>query len=337
MNRKASSFSTIGWIIRIITIILLIFIAFHLAQAAPTVTVIEAENMTAIGPGGNRAAPDGWVLLGAGALKTNVDFKTTSPQLEIIARGDYAGAAWPKMEVKIAGVLYDTLVIDSATWKTFSVSAEIIPGPLIEVTFSFINDFYEGTPETDRNLYIDKATFIEAVIPTHQVTLMWDPNKEDDLEGYKIHYGETSRKNTIGAIAVWCLTHEPDNSDCYDEWTKICTEPDAKGFAVILPGETTQALLAPVVDPACHPMLYSYDTVVDVKNVTQFTVTGLEEGKVYYFAATVYNTAKTTSAFSKELTHRVDIDADPPANPGGVTRRIEGLSDTVKGKSEEIK
>ena len=61
-----------------------------------------------------------------------------------------------------------------------------------------------------------------------------------------------------------------------------------------------------------------YDHVIDVKNVTQYTVNdlALEQGKTYYFAATAYDESNNESEFSNELV--VTIDNEPPAAPGNV-------------------
>ena len=45
-----------------------------------------------------------------------------------------------------------------------------------------------------------------------------------------------------------------------------------------------------------------YDYVIDVGNVTQYTVTSLESEKRYYFAVTAYDTSENESSFSEEVT-----------------------------------
>jgi hypothetical protein len=49
----------------------------------------------------------------------------------------------------------------------------------------------------------------------------------------------------------------------------------------------------------------NYGTPVDVGNVEQHTLTGLEEGKTYFLAATAYDLDGNESAFSDELVHNV--------------------------------
>ena len=50
-------------------------------------------------------------------------------------------------------------------------------------------------------------------------------------------------------------------------------------------------------------MFYGYDTVIEVGNVLEYTIKGLEEGVTYFLAATAYETDDNKSAFSKELVH----------------------------------
>jgi hypothetical protein len=48
----------------------------------------------------------------------------------------------------------------------------------------------------------------------------------------------------------------------------------------------------------------SYETVVDVGNQTQFTLTGLQASRTYYIAATAYNSAGMESGYSNEVVFR---------------------------------
>jgi len=136
-----------------------------------------------------------------------------------------------------------------------------------------------------------------AIAGDRSVTLAWDANTEENLAGYKIYYGKDSRITTsYGFMQKWCDEKEPTRLDkCLEEWRAICKDSE---------------------DQACHSMLFTYDTVVDVKNVTEYTLTGFNEGDHIYIAATAYNTENNESLFSIELTHRFDYGA--PANPKGI-------------------
>jgi len=63
-------------------------------------------------------------------------------------------------------------------------------------------------------------------------------------------------------------------------------------------------------------MFFKYDTVIDVKNVTEYTITDLIPGVTYYLAATAYedpDVPQKESYFSMELKHFVAVIA--PAKP----------------------
>jgi hypothetical protein len=80
------------------------------------------------------------------------------------------------------------------------------------------------------------------------VTFEWDANDEDDLAGYRIHYGTSSR---------------------------------------------------------------NYSTTEDVGDTTEYTVTGLDEGITYYFAATAYNTSDNESGYSEEFIYTTGLSKQP--------------------------
>ena len=72
------------------------------------------------------------------------------------------------------------------------------------------------------------------------------------------------------------------------------TEPGVEGY-ILYYGTTSQAYL--------HN--------VDVGNSTSCTISGLEQGQVYYFAATAYN-AIGESEFSEEMSYEIPFDSSPP-------------------------
>ena len=74
------------------------------------------------------------------------------------------------------------------------------------------------------------------------------------------------------------------------------------------PTENTDG--TPVTDLAGYKIYYgtssgNYTTVVDVKNVTTFTITDLPEGFTYYFAVTAYDIYGNESAFSDEVSKNI--------------------------------
>ncbi len=59
--------------------------------------------------------------------------------------------------------------------------------------------------------------------------------------------------------------------------------------------------------------LPAYDWSVDVKKVTAFTVTGLTDGRTYYFAVTAYDTSNLESTYSNEVsTNTCRYSISPP-------------------------
>ncbi len=65
----------------------------------------------------------------------------------------------------------------------------------------------------------------------------------------------------------------------------------------------------------------AYSHSVDVGNVTTYTLTGLDPGALYYFAATAYDAQGNESGFSDEISYTIPgAGADPaPATDGQIS------------------
>ncbi len=100
-----------------------------------------------------------------------------------------------------------------------------------------------------------------AVAPGADITLEWDPNTQPQLQGYKLHYGTSSRV---------------------------------------------------------------YNTTIDVRNVTRYTVPGLPSG-TYYFAVSAYGINGEQSGYSNEVTAVV------PDTQAPVISNVSVSSVTVSG------
>ncbi len=58
-----------------------------------------------------------------------------------------------------------------------------------------------------------------------------------------------------------------------------------------------------------------YSNSLDVGDITEFTVTGLDDGGTYYFAATAYDLDGNESAYSEELVHTFGYGQQEPPPP----------------------
>ncbi len=58
-----------------------------------------------------------------------------------------------------------------------------------------------------------------------------------------------------------------------------------------------------------------YGPSVDVGNRTNFTITGLENGKTYYFVTTAYNNLGSESAYSAEIVHKAAVNVKLHTRP----------------------
>src|SRR3989441_24250 len=81
----------------------------------------------------------------------------------------------------------------------------------------------------------------------------------------------------------------------------------------------------------------SYQSSVDVGNVTSYTLSGLLDGRIYYFAATAYNLSLAESGFSNEVSKAI-ADVTPPtvsisAPANGVT--VSGTAVTVSASASD--
>jgi hypothetical protein len=76
----------------------------------------------------------------------------------------------------------------------------------------------------------------------------------------------------------------------------------------------------------------NYTTTLDVGNYTTCTISDLEVGQTYYFAATAYNTLLAESDYSNEINHTFSVQNSPPIANAGVDQTVnEGAAVTLNG------
>lgn len=94
---------------------------------------------------------------------------------------------------------------------------------------------------------------------------------------------------------------------------------------------TTDSDGYPLTDLGGYKVYYgtasgTYNTSINVNNVTSWTVTNLSEGRGYYFAVTAYDIAGNESDFSNEVIKRI-----PGIIPGNIDTITPGSVNRVDG------
>jgi hypothetical protein len=104
------------------------------------------------------------------------------------------------------------------------------------------------------------------------------------------------------ALFLIVFSFSPALAEDYELTWKANEEPHVEGykiyFSVDLPGPPYDGL---------HPVYPHSDSPIDVGNVTEYTLHDLEEGVVYYFAVTAYDSEGNESGYSNQVS-TADID-----------------------------
>lgn len=115
--------------------------------------IIDAEDMDEHSVGTMQGG--GWNIWTDGYIATEI-LVTPDQAIEIIAKGAFAEGEWPRMNVSVHGLLNETRTVDSAFWQSHWFDLNADTEAYLEVTISFLNDYYIGDEFNDRNLYIQE-------------------------------------------------------------------------------------------------------------------------------------------------------------------------------------
>lgn len=129
-------------------------------ERAGETVVMQAENMA---HSGGQSVTNGWALLTTGdRVSTDIPLAGSSAYaVSVVARGTYAGGAWPVLDVRIDNVSVGSVVVSSTAWTTYDVPLSAATG-MHHVSVTFTNDYY--APPDDRNADVDAVTIGTAAI-----------------------------------------------------------------------------------------------------------------------------------------------------------------------------
>ncbi len=182
---------------------------------------IEAEAMSPKTTG--YAEGTGWNLNQNGSLSTTLTFPQSGVhRLEILARGEYRNQVWPKLVIETENAGKDTLTINTAVFKWFSVKREIATGTR-KIKLSFINASngrqlildqlhvqFIGVPATVAPLMVNLSV---SKLTTSTATLTWKTSKPTAAQvEYKLSAGTNwlttneSCRDTVHAVQLTELT-----------------------------------------------------------------------------------------------------------------------------------
>ncbi len=191
-----------------------------------------------------------------------------------MARGDYAGGAWPIMEVRIDQTPVGTVTVDSSSWAAYTIQASITPGTH-EVAFAFINDYWQA-PD-DRNLYVDKVTITvagdnlppEASIIADGINgiapllVNFDGSGSHDADGEIISYDWDFGDGTIDSGDT--VSHTFSDPGVYTATLTVTDDQGATGSDTIQitanpTGSHSTKNLPPTADAGANQVVYVNDT-----------------------------------------------------------------------------
>lgn len=104
----------------------------------------------------------GWGLWRTGGtFRSDVNLFAGQGLVRIHAKGSSAGEDWPIMHVTVDSRDLGRLRVDSATWSAVELPVDVGETRTYRITLRFINDFIDKETGEDRNLFIEKITFLQ--------------------------------------------------------------------------------------------------------------------------------------------------------------------------------
>ena len=88
-----------------------------------------------------------------GLLEKKITLKKSLCRIQIRAKGRKAGNSYPALLVWLDGKVVDSLYIDNSDFISFFTILQANPGDHV-LGIEFINDYYGGSVEEDRNVWI---------------------------------------------------------------------------------------------------------------------------------------------------------------------------------------
>ncbi len=118
---------------------------------------LEAENFSSKPIGG--AISGGWNIWSNGYISNGVTLTPGNYRMDIVAKGQLAGSQLPNMRIRINGGVVSNTSVGATSWTTYSVNVTITQSSN-NLEVGFTNDYYNPGKGQDRNLHVDKVTFV---------------------------------------------------------------------------------------------------------------------------------------------------------------------------------
>ena len=287
---------------------------------AATVT-LEAETMPTKTTGG--AVTDGWGLWANGYVEGPATFPATMEYtFQVVARGVYAGGAWPSMELRIDQVAITTFTVNSSAWATFTTRKTVTAGSH-RVAVAFTNDYY--SPPQDRNLYIDKIR-IDPPVPT--------PDTTPPTGSVTINGGAATAKNLTATLTL----AETDNagpvaqmqfSNTGTTYSAAVTYGTSKAWTLST-GDGTKTVYAKFKDAAGNWSAATTDTIV--LDTVLPIISGITASAVTATSASINWTTNEPATSQVDYGLSTSYGQTTPLDTNLVTSHSAALSSLTAGK-----